>query len=300
MEVTLGPAVLDQYDRLSLYNSPYPAHDAGHAVDCYPGDKVARSPVAGTVRETHTVRAPPRDYADEEDHLLLVDVDVEATPGLSVAENDGPEPSALVARVMHVDSPLDPGARVAVGDDLGNLVFPGFFGPWVDPHLHVGFRRPDQHLRRASGSLPLVTDVPVEAVPWDGTGEVVATGDTWAMLDAPDHPAPGRFVGLEATDPDGKRVALDGGFRHYDCGGLFDERGSRRDGHGPVRFLGERVGVADGRTVVWDDVTVTANGEPVYGLSLFLARDQGFGAKLVCPDSEFDVGESVTVAVDPA
>lgn len=298
MEVTLGPTVLDQYDRLSLYNSPYPAHDAGHAVDCYPGDDAAPSPVAGTVRETLTVRAPPRDYADDEDHLLLVDVDIGATPGLSVGGSDGSEPSALVARVMHVDSPLDPGTRVAVGDDLGELVFPGFFGPWVDPHLHVGFRRPDQHLRRASGSLPLVADVPVEAVPWDGTGEVVATGDTWAMLDAPTHPNPGRFVGLEATATGGARVALDGGFRHYDCGGLFDERGSRRDGDGQVRFLGERVGVADGRSVVWDDVTVTANGEPVHGLSLFLARDPGFGAKLVCPDREFAVGDRVTVAVD--
>ncbi|WP_440990580.1 hypothetical protein [Haloarchaeobius baliensis] len=297
MEVTLGPAVLDQYDRLSLYNSPYPAHDAGHAVDCYPGSEAAPSPVAGTVRETVTVRAPPRDYAEDEDHLLLVDVDIEATPGLSVADGSDPE---LVARVMHVDSPLATGTSVAVGDDLGDLVFPGFFGPWVDPHLHVGFRLPGQHLRRASGSLPLVADVPVEPVPWDGTGEVVATGDTWAMLDAPDHPAPGRFVGLEATDCDGKRVALDGGFRHYDCGGLFDERGSRRDGDGPVTFLGERVGVADGRTVHWNDVTVRANGEPVHGLSLFLARDAGFGAKLVSPAHEFAIGDSVTITVDPA
>ncbi|WP_256298010.1 hypothetical protein [Haloarchaeobius salinus] len=299
MEVTLGPAVLEQYDRLSLYNSPYPAHDAGNAVDCYPGDDTAPSPVAGTVRGTVTVRAPPRDYADEEDHLLLVDVDVEATPALSVGGGESTAPE-LVARIMHVDSPLDPGTRIAVGDDLGDLVFPGFFGPWVDPHLHVGFRRPEQHLHRASGSLPLVADVPVEAVPWDGVGEVVATGDTWAMLDAPGHPAPGRFVGLEATDSEGAQVVLDGGFRHYDCGGLFDERGSRRDGDGPVTFLGERVGVAEGRTVRWDDVAVRANGQPVHGLSLFLARDAGFGAKLVCPDHEFAVGEPVTVTVDPA
>ncbi|WP_435344514.1 hypothetical protein [Haloarchaeobius sp. HRN-SO-5] len=288
MVVTLGPAVLSQYDRLSLYNSPYPAHDRGHAVDCYPGDDCASSPVAGEVLDTVTVRGPPRPYADEDDHLVLVAVDVDATPGLSADEDD------LVARVMHVDPVVGPGDEVAVGDDLGDLVFPGFFGPWVDPHLHVGFRRPDQHLRRASGSLPVVADVTVDPVPWDGTGDVVAVGETWALLDAPAHPRPGTgFVGIAATAADGSTAVLDGGLRHYDHGGLFG------GADGPVAFLGERVGVAADRTVAWDDVTVRANGDPVHGLSLFLARDDGFGAKLVCPDATFEVGESVAVTVEP-
>jgi hypothetical protein len=51
--------------------------------------------------------------------------------------------------------------------------------------------------------------------------------------------------------------------------------------------------------VTWDDVTVFANGRPITGLSLFLARE-GFGVKLVCPDRKFAVGETVTVRIDPA
>ncbi|MFA9428255.1 hypothetical protein [Natronorubrum sp. A-ect3] len=286
MAVMLPDTLLAQYKRFSLYNSPYPAHDEGCAIDLYPGTlrdgrtTAAPSPVSGTVRETRAVRAPSKPYAPEQDYLILL-------------ECEGPtELEGLIARILHVDPTVEAGQHVEQGASLGTLVRAGFFAPWVDNHLHVGFRRPDQNLHRASGSLPLEVGVDVRPLAWDGTGTVVATGETYAVLDAPPHPAPGEtFAGVRA---DGGGV-LDGGLPHYDGGGVH---GASQDGI--VSLNGDRLGVADGRTITWDDVVVTANGEAITGLSLFCARDADFGAKLICPNRSFAVGEDVTVAVRPA
>jgi hypothetical protein len=283
--VTLTAPVLDRYRRFTLYNSPYPAHDAGHAIDLYLDDNRGLSPVAGVVRDTRTVTAPSKPYAAEHDHLIVVDVDPAWARAAGFAGGDDP---GLVARVLHVDPAVEPGDRVAAGDSLGQMVRSGFFAPWVDNHVHLGFRRGDQNPHRASGSLRVEADVPVTALPWDGTGRVADAGETYVVLDAPTHPAPGeRFVAV-ATD-DGRPI--DGGLPHYDFGGVLD------GGEGPVSLLGTRLGVAVDRTVAWDGVTVTANGDPVTGLSLFAARDDAFGAKLVCPGHGFAVGDRIEVAL---
>ena len=135
--------------------------------------------------------------------------------------------------------------------------------------------------------------VEVAGVPWDGRGTVVAKGDTYVVLDAPDHPAPGeQFAGIS---PDGGAGSvLDGGLPHYEGGGVFGD--SVRDAR-PVSFVGQRVGIAEGRTVSWDDLTVRANGTPITGISLFFAGE-ALGAKLVCPDAEFEVGEEVEVTIE--
>ncbi|MDQ2052354.1 hypothetical protein RBH26_17950 [Natronolimnohabitans sp. A-GB9] len=286
MAVTVPESMLAEYERFSLYNSPYPAHDEGCAIDCYPGTlrdgrtTAAPSPVSGTVLETRTVTAPPKPYAPEHDYLILL-------------ECDGPaELEGLTARVLHVDPAVEPGQHVERGESLGTLVRAGFFAPWVDNHLHVGFRRPDQNPHRASGSLRLEVGVDVRPLEWDGTGRVVATGDTYAVLDEPTHPDPDEtFVGVRADDGG----VVDGGLPHYDGGGRHGV-----DTDGPVSLNDDRLGVACGRTITWDDVVVTANGESITGLSLFCARDADFGAKLICPDRTFDVGERVRVRVRPA
>ncbi|MFC6716319.1 hypothetical protein ACFQGT_07555 [Natrialbaceae archaeon GCM10025810] len=291
MAVTLDERVLGRYRRFSLYNSPYPAHDAGCAIDLYPGTlrtgrtTAAPSPVSGTVLETRTVRAPPKPYAPEHDHLILL-------------ECEDPKPlEGLIARVLHVEPSVEAGDRVERGDSLGRLVRAGFFAPWVDNHLHVGFRRPDQNPHRASGSLPIDLGIDIRPLEWDGTGAVVETGETYAVLDAPAHPNPGEeFVGIR-TDDGG---VLDGGLPHYDGGGVHGR--SAPTGDGVVSLNGDRLGTLDddGRTVAWDDVTVTANGDPITGLSTFCARDGDFGAKLICPERSLEVGERVRVRVRPS
>jgi len=275
MAVSLGANVLFRYRRFTLYNSPYTAHDRGCAVDLYPAGDHAPSPVAGEVLDVRRVRAPPKPYAADHDYLLLVDT------------------GAHVARLLHVEPTVEPGERVAVGDPLGDLVRAGFFAPWVPNHIHLGFRPHDANLYRASGSLPLSVDIDLRPLPWDGTGTVVETGETWARLDAPAHPAPGEeFVGLES---DG--ALLDGGFPHYACGGLLGD--SVGEETRPVELAGTQVGTAAGRTVTWHDCTVRANGQPVTGIALSCGRD-AFGVKLVGEEIALDVGEQVTVSVDGA
>lgn len=273
--VTLPGPVVRRYDRVSLYNSPYPAHDAGCAIDLYPRRETAPSPVTGEVLATRSVRCPPKPYAVEEDHLVLVDC------------------GEVVARILHVDPAVEAGERLAVGDPIGETVRSGFFGQWVANHVHLGFREPDQNLRRATGSLPLEVNVEVDGVAWDGTGEVVETGPTHVRLDAPDHPGSG-FAALASDDG----TPLDGGLVHYAGGGALTPA------EGDLSLLGTPVGRADGRDVDWRDVAgwVEDGAERrvrATGLSLF-ASQVPFGAKLVFHEGhDFTVGDRLTVSIEP-
>ena len=270
MAVTLDRDVLFRYRRFSLYNSPYVAHERGRAIDLYPlaDATVAPSPVAGEVLETLTVEAPPKPYAAEQDHLILVDT------------------GAYVARLLHVKPRVEAGDTVGRGDPLGELVRAGFFAPWVPNHVHLEFRDPDANPYRASGSVPLDIAVDIDPIPWDGTGTVVETGDAYARLDRPAHPAPDeRFAGLASGGG-----VLDGGFPHYEWGGLLG-------GGGRAEIAGRQVGTVSGRDVAWHDATVVANGDPVTGIALFCGRD-ALGAKLVGREVDLSVGEEVEVAIE--
>ena len=302
IDIRLPSSVLREYRRFSLYNSPYPAHDRGCAIDLYPTGTEGLSPVAGEIMETRTVRAPPKPYAADEEFLVLVDVDVDRT-GLQVnrRRNDG-----LVARILHVRPRVAPGDTVDVGDPLGRMVRSGFFAPWVRNHVHLGFRRARQNLVRAGGSLPVDVAVEVEPVAWNGVGTVIEAGSTYALLDAPPHPAPHEhFAGIGGTvgggdAAGGTPAVLDGGFTHYTGGGLPGASVASTVGSPDPRsvgFLGHAVGDAAGRSVTWRDVDVLANGDRITGLSLFSGLDPEFGAKLVCPEREFAVGDQVRVRV---
>ena len=304
----------------------------------------APSPVAGTVLDVRTVTAPSRPYAAEDDHLIVVDTgtapDSEPDSAPAAPETDdsfgapegdsGPDPpetdrrrasavpgrdrgesGAPVARILHVDPAVEPGEAVAVGDHLGTLVRAGFFAPWVANHIHLGFRPPDADPYRAAGSLPLELDpaLALEPVAWDGTGTVVAAGESYAVLDEPAHPAPGEaFAGLAATDAAGAVAGvLDGGLPHYDGGGLL-RNGAGGDATGdapedrsrgptdPVRLLDTPVGTVEGRDVAWADPRVLADSEPVRGIALAPARDE-LGVKLVGEGLDLAVGTDVRVTV---
>ncbi|MBS3761041.1 hypothetical protein [Halodesulfurarchaeum sp.] len=272
--VTLGAPALDPFPRFARYNSPYTAHRDGRAIDLYPGTKRAPSPVAGTVVETRTMTAPSRSYAAPNDHLIVIDTGTE------------------LARILHVDPAVEAGTTIERGEDLGPLVRSGYFAPWVDNHVHLGFRAYGTDPVRASGSLRVALDVPLHGLTWDGTGTVRAVGDTYVILDAPVHPDPGgAFAGI--ADDTGHYV-FDGGVPHYETGGVHatdSDRGSTE----PISLLGTTLAPGSG-TIDWESVAVFANGREITGLSFLLGRDQT-GAKLICPNVEFAVGETVTVEI---
>lgn len=273
--VGLSTAALYQFDRFSLYNSPYPAHDRGRAIDLYPGPDraVTPSPIAGTVDQIRQTRAPRRPDAETDDYLIVVDT------------------GSHKARLLHVDPAVTEGEAIAVGDHLGRLIDSGYFAPWVGPHVHLGFRPLDAEVLRARGSLELSVPVSVQPLSWDGTGTVIDTYPTHVVIDGPAHPEPGsQFVGVAGADG---RVALDGGLPHYAAGGAFPSW------TGPLRAFGTVVGDADGRTVTWRDVTVRLDGNTVKGLSLTCGQES-LPITVVCPGHSIGVGDTVSVSVASA
>jgi hypothetical protein len=272
---TLSAAALAPFPRIARYNSPYAAHRDGRAIDLYPGTDRAPSPVAGTVVRTERMTAPSRPYAADHDYLIVIDT------------------GSALARLLHVEPTVEPGATVERGDHVGDLVQSGYFAPWVDNHVHLGFREYGTDPVRASGSLPVTVDVSVDGVTWDGTGTVREVGETYAVLDRPTHPSPGdRFVGIA---DDEETVVFDGGVPHYETGGVQPIDGQRPPGAGPT-LLGTDLAAGTG-TVEWADVRVLVDGRPITGLSFLLERD-GLGAKLICPNRSFAVGETVAVEIE--
>ncbi len=270
--VVVSADVLRRYERFSLYNSPYPAHDFGCAIDLYPGDDEADAPVSGEVLATRTVRCPEKPYAVSEDSLILVDC------------------GTHIARILHVDPTVKPGETIEIGDSLGRLIRSGFFGRWVDNHLHLGFRHPEQNLQRASGSLPIELELSVSGIPWDGTGNVLEVGPTHVLLDSPSADSDG-FVALASDEGD----PLDGGLPHYTGGGVL------QPSSGSVTLLGTTIGEIDGdrRSVTWNDVAVYANRTRATGLSLFASQGT-IGAKLVFHEGhEFEMNDHVSVRIEP-
>lgn len=292
--ITLGADALARFPRFTLYNSPYISHREGRAIDLYPDTETAPSPVAGGVQTTQTMACPSRPYASDADHLIVIDT------------------GDRLARILHVDPAVEPGDTVAIGDPLGRLVRSGYFARWVDNHVHLGFREYGTDPVRASGSLRLDVDVPLGGVSWDGTGTVVETGDTYAILDGLTHPSPGeRYVGI--TDDTGEYL-LDGGLPHYENGGITPipadpSAVAVREGGGAsprqwapdhsvesISLLGTQLGPVEGRELHWADVTVVANGTEITGLSFFLGR-QDIYAKLITPETTFQVGDQVDVSL---
>ncbi|MFB0560906.1 MAG: hypothetical protein ACETWM_06815 [Candidatus Lokiarchaeia archaeon] len=136
---------LDSFEYMSLFNSPYYAHNHGIAVDLYlgPGKFGAEAPcpTPGKVINIRKVRAPIRKKfnAEETDYLII----------LKSEEN----PKQLI-KILHVNPKLKIGENLDVGDNLGTLIRSGFFNFWTDPHIHLEIRNPGDAIR-AKGSYPI-------------------------------------------------------------------------------------------------------------------------------------------------
>lgn len=289
--IEVSASSLEPFDAFTCFNSPYVAHDDARAIDLYPDDRVAPSPVAGEVVAVERVKAPWQPHGREYDYVVGIDTAAGDFPRTTDGER-------AIARLLHLEPAVEVGETVEIGDPLGTLVRAGFFAPWVDNHLHLGFRYPDADLVRAGGSLPLSLDIEAEPISWDGTGRVRATGRTFVELDAPEIASnlAASWVGL--ADDSGR--LLDGGLPHYDRGGMLDGlvgRSLQTRRRREVQLLGTSIGTAVGPTIDWHDLVIEANGEPITGLSLYCAREDAFAVKLICPGHSLAVGDAVTVDI---
>ncbi|SDM04696.1 hypothetical protein [Halarsenatibacter silvermanii] len=282
--ITIPAKVLYQYEQFSRYNSPYTSHERGCAIDLYPPDDTAPSPAAGEIIDIQTVQTPSKPYAEKEDYLIIIDT---KKGDLDYNTGNG-EPT--IARIMHVEPAVSVGEKIEAGDTLGKTVRSGFFAPWVENHLHAGFRTRDANHLRASGSLPLEIEVDVNPVPWEGRGKVREAGKTFALLDLPVHPAPGEFFAGIADDSG--NIPLDGGLPHFSSGGSFAQEDRS------IELLGTEVGTLQGSLIKWKPIKVFASKKPIAGLSLFASLTDRLGARLICPDVSFKPGESVVVEIE--
>lgn len=276
MGVELEAEVLAQYRAFSLFNSPYHAHERGRAIDLYPGQSTIPSPVAGTVQTCREVSAPTKSYAQGRDWVVIIDT------------------GGGFARLLHLEPSVEPGDSVGLGDPLGTVVRSGYLAPWVPAHLHLEFRDPSTEPLRARGGRPIEPAGAIEAVPWDGTGQVVEVGTRYLRLDAPANPASGsEFAGLALDDG----AVLDGGLPHYGCGLIGDAVGE-------VSILGTNIGVVAGERsdsvgeITALPVELHANGSPISGLSLRVVRTGSLGATLIDPPAHLDLGDFVQVTAE--
>ena len=121
---------------VSLFNSPYPAHVAGTAIDLYFDSDEALFPFEeGVVMEVKWFEVPKlRADAIDREPLILVKL--------------GP---TLIAKIMHVKPGVSVGEVLRYGDCLGKLVVSGYMYPWSEKHMHVELR-PVHDRYRARGA----------------------------------------------------------------------------------------------------------------------------------------------------
>jgi len=287
MAVTLSSSVLDRYRRFSRFNSPYPAHDDGCAIDLYPDSEAGISPVAGVVRETRTVGCPDRPYAADEDHLIVVELDEDWCRRAGAAPG-------TIARILHVVPEVSAGDRVA-GDDsrpADAVRFLRSVGRQPRPPRiqSAGCERaPGESGRSRSMST-------CRSSRYSGTGPAQSSSAA-RRTSSSTPPTPGSPVSGS------RRSRATTGY--LSTAGWRTTRAAARSTNswtGRRCRCGAPASASPGRRrVAWDPIDVLANGERVVGLSsLFAARDDGFGAKIVCPDRRFDLGETVSLALAPS
>jgi hypothetical protein len=110
-------------NRLSFFNSPYPAHKQGKAVDIYS----SLSPVDGRVKKIIKL---------SHDYVILI----ECSENLDV-----------LAKILHIKPCVKADEKIGVGDQLGVFIRSKFFDPWTDNHMHLELRKKDDAVRARGG-----------------------------------------------------------------------------------------------------------------------------------------------------
>ena len=238
---------------------------------------MAPSPVAGTVVEKRRVRGPAQPYAASFDVVTVIDT------------------GSLFARILHVNTTVNTGDNVTIGEPLGPLIRSGYFGSWVDNHVHLEYRPRNVDMLRASGSVPLDLDVPVIGQRWDGRGRISEVSESYVRVRVTD--ARTDMPGLVGVSTDAGSV-LDGGLAHYATGGVHGDRCG-----GAVRWEGSTLGSPAAQpdrprlgVLPWS-TTVSLDGQPARGVEFHLVQHGGLEVTVVEPIGEFSLDAVASVGV---
>lgn len=200
---------------ISFFNSPYYAHRETLAIDIYPISEekrlIAYSPVTGRIKKIFEFKPPTPKFFDgpNVEQLLILE---------SNARSD------LHIRLLHIDTEVNVGELISIGDALGTIVRSGFFDFWTAPHLHVEVRK-NVNLIRAKGSEPIIPVIKGKGrrdnrVPSTATFEVVSVEENYSLMKSSGDSRIGGIHGIGCTV--GRDLGiLDGGIPHYPFGGTY-------------------------------------------------------------------------------
>ena len=202
-------------NRLSFFNSPYPAHKQGKAVDIYS----SLSPVDGKVKKIVKLSG---------DYLILIEC----------SENPN-----VFAKILHIKPSVKVGEKINFGDELGIFIRSKFFDPWTDNHLHLELKKKEDPVR-ARGGHSLINfrkiRTPPGKIELDVRIESISNNYITASLSKKYFTKIGKFYGLKYKDSiicDGKSqrdfpsilgkakdfsVIICGGLPHYGFGGMLN------------------------------------------------------------------------------
>ncbi|WP_209478261.1 hypothetical protein [Thermococcus stetteri] len=248
----------------SFYNSPYPAHRLGTAVDVYfPGE--ALYPLEeGTVLDILKVRTPSH-IPVREDYLTVIEV------------------GGACLKVLHVKPTAERGERLSLGDPLGKMVASGFFSPWSDLHAHFELRPCDDAIR-ARGAFILSPSVyPLVPSAEGNEFEVVECHEHYCWARPVKRGKPSLTPLLSENDP------VEGGLPHYRYGALFG-KAERVNLFGLELPVVERL--PNGVSVFEASFKAMADGREIRGIGAYCNNPF---VKLI---GKFEEGEVVEVAFE--
>ncbi len=289
-----------RFEYISLFNSPYYAHNHGVAMDLYlgPGNFgiEAPCPTPGRVISIRKVRAPARkNFAAEETDYLII---------LKSEEN----PKYLI-KILHINPKVKIGDRLDAGDCLGTSIRSGFFNFWTDPHIHLEVRNPEDPIR-ARGSHPIRL-LSLEKKGLAQSNKIfeckVVDVQTDYTLVEPNSSVilkMGNFSGFVACIG-GRLGILDCGLPHYGFGGVLLEENDFDLGQkvfigdlqiGSVVEKQQNIGV-----VKLHPLSISCEGNQLRGLSLYINLKSPLIKLVPSRREKLDLceGEKISIFIEP-
>ncbi|AHF80107.1 hypothetical protein [Thermococcus paralvinellae] len=246
----------------SFFNSPYPAHKFGTAIDVYFSGKALFPFEEGKVLEIRKVRTPQ--YVPiREDYLTIFQVE------------------GFCLKVLHVKPSLKLEEKIYLGDEIGELVVSGFFRPWSDKHAHFELRDCKDRYRARGGFL--IHPKILKLVP-------TTRGNEFEVVEKTEHYywlKPLKRGEKNLTPSTFNRSPVEGGLPHYHYGAVF---GKLRE----VELFGIKVptvqGLLNDVSLFGVDFQIFANEQKVKGIGIYCNQEK---IKLI--GGEFEVGDVLKI-----
>ncbi|ACJ15784.1 hypothetical protein TON_0299 [Thermococcus onnurineus NA1] len=249
----------------SFYNSPYPAHKLGTAVDVYFPEKALFPLEEGIVEGIKKVRTPAH-VPIREDYVMIFRI------------------GEFCLKVLHVKPTVKVGEKVALGDEIGEMTVSGFYMPWSDRHVHFELRSCENPYR-ARGAFQIRPEL-LRLVPTaEGREfEVVERRENYCWI-VPTRRGKENLTPIAFNDH-----PIEGGLPHYHYGAVFGNTEK-------VRVLNVELPaqqISSGASIFRADFEIMANGEKAIGVGIYCNQE-----KLKLVGGNFEEGEIIVLTVFP-